>query len=95
MKLLFHFRGLLLNAQDVWLQSKSGLVDEPTFDTSMLAFKNTWLALPVYRALWFQSASSIGPEFRTAVDAMIRETPLATPVDLVATFQANLTKVTA
>ena len=93
LKLSFHFRGLLLNAQDVWLQRKFGLIDEPTFDTNMLGLKNVWLALPAYRALWLQAAPMFGPEFRTAVDAMISETPVAKPADPVTTFKANLAKV--
>jgi hypothetical protein len=95
LRLSFQFRSLLLNVQDVWLQRKSGLIDEPTFDVSMLALKNSWLSLPVFRALWIQVAPMIGPEFRTAVDAIIKETPLAKRVDIVAQFNADLVKVMA
>jgi hypothetical protein len=93
--LTLQFRGILLSTQDVWLQNKSGLLDEPTLDASMRTFKNAWLSQPVYRALWVQASQGIGPEFRTAVDEMIKETPLAKPADHVVQFNADLAKVMA
>jgi hypothetical protein len=86
-------RGGVLNAQDIYLQNRSGLLDPMAFNTSMRGFRNVYLTQPVYRALWMDLADTVAPEFRAVVETMQAEMPLAKPVDAVAHFNANLAKV--
>ena len=89
------FRAELTHIQDVWVHHNTGMIDQAAFDTAVLGLKGAWLTYPVFRALWLGSARAFAPEFRTAVDAMIKETPLATPFDRVAAFRADFAKVMA
>jgi hypothetical protein len=88
------FRIIIISAQDAYFQHQSGLLDKPTFDYAMAALRG-WLTQPVYRALWLRSVVRfpLPAEFHAAVEAMIRETPLGKPRDMVADFEANLAKV--
>ncbi len=87
------FRTVVLNTQDVYMQHQSGLLNTMTFDTSMLGFRSALVRQPVFRAIWMDMAQTIAPEFRTVVETMLAEEPLAKPVDAVAHFNANLAKV--
>ena len=89
------FRSAILNLQDAFLQHQAGLVDTMTFDNSRLALMGGWFSRPVGRALWMQLGSTIAPEFRSVIDAMIRETPISKPLDHVTRFNADLATVTS
>jgi len=83
-------RVTLLSAQDAYLQHKAGLVDDMTLDNSMRNIRNGWLNQPVYRVLCRQQLPNIAPEFAGVLEKVLSETPLTTPRDLVAIFQADL-----
>ncbi len=93
-KLGLILRAMLLTGQDAYIQRKSGLTDQVTFDATMGGVK-FWLALPAARALWKFDRTTYAPEWMSYVDRLIAETPLAKPADIAATFQANLTEVLA
>ena len=93
LRLQLALRVTLLSAQDAYLQHKAGLVDAMTLDNSMRSVRNTWLNLPVYRALWQQQAPTIAPEFAAVIEKMLQETPVTKPIDMVSLFRADLTKI--
>ena len=94
-RLYMAFRISILNAQDAYLQHRSGLIDAMTLDNSMLSLRFTWLAHPVYRAIWTARASAtVSPEFRSVVERMIGETPVSKPDDTVARFNAAMADLT-
>ena len=95
LRLQLAFRVTILSAQDAYLQHKAGLVDSMTLDNSMRSLKITWLAHPVYRALWLQQAPSIAPEFAAVIETTMREVPLAESADLVSRFRTDLASITA
>ena len=73
-------------------RNKAGLVDEMILE-NVLGVTKTMLAWPVYRALWKRSRLTYAPEWMAYIDKLIRETPLAPPIDLVAQFQGHLAEV--
>lgn len=93
-QLTMAFRTNIINTQDAYLQHQAGLVDTITLDYAMQTTK-VWLGYPLFRALWVRSARSLSAEFAAVIDAMIAETPLTEPVDLVARFQGDLATVRA
>ncbi|MFI4975976.1 MAG: hypothetical protein ACHP84_15660 [Caulobacterales bacterium] len=86
-------RVTLINAQDAYVQHRAGLADQMSLDNSMGPVRVLLLAQPVYRALWKSSRASYAPEWAAYIDRTIEQTPLATPVDSVARFQADLAEV--
>jgi hypothetical protein len=93
---IFHLarwlRMMLLNGQDAYVQHKSGLADQITFDTSMNQI-HTMMAQPVYRTLWMIRRTSFAPEWMAYVDQLIKITPLAKPHDDVALYEAAFAKM--
>ncbi|HJW40597.1 MAG TPA: hypothetical protein VJ476_05125 [Rhizomicrobium sp.] len=89
------FRVAILSAQAVFQQNAAGLIDRNSYDSATLAFKVAYLPHPVFRALWARSALVLSPEFRAVVEAMLRETPIAPPADIVARFNEDLARMSA
>ena len=93
---IFHLarwlRMMLLNGQDAYVQYKSGLADQITFDASMNQVR-TMMARPVYRALWKMRRTSFAPEWMTYVDRLIETTPLAKPRDDVTAYKSALSQI--
>lgn len=85
-------RQSLIGMQDGLFQHREGLIDEGTMENAFRANRST-LAQPVFRALWLQSRETYAPELAARVDTLISDRAIAKPVDAVARFQANLTKV--
>jgi len=85
-------RGILTSVQDTFVQHKAGLVDQITMDAALAATK-TFLSQPVNRAIWKGTRATYAPQLAAWAEAMIETTPLATPVDSVAQFNANLAEV--
>ena len=92
-RLRIHLRVAIINAQDAYVQHRAGLADQITLDNSMGTVRVLLLAQPIYRALWKSSRAAFAPEWAAYIDRMIEETPLATPVDIVAEFRADLAEV--
>ncbi|HXC57246.1 MAG TPA: hypothetical protein VNU97_18240 [Rhizomicrobium sp.] len=93
-KLGLVLRAMLLTGQDAYIQRKSGLTDQVTFDATIGGVK-FWLALPASRALWKFDRTTYAPEWMSYVDRLIMETPLAKPADIAAVFKTNLAEVLA
>jgi hypothetical protein len=94
-RLTMMFRLVLINTQATFQQYDAGLIDQRSYETTMVVFKDVYLASPVYRALWLRWAPLSSPAFRAAVENIIRDTPLRPPIDSVASFRKNLAQVTA
>ena len=75
--------------QDGYVQLRSGLLDQLTFDNILEPTKGI-LSQPVFRALWQIHRLSYAPEWRAYVDGLIADIPLAEPVDAVARFESAL-----
>jgi hypothetical protein len=93
-KLGLVLRAMLLTGQDAYIQRRSGLTDQVTFDATMGGVK-FWLALPASRALWKFDRVTYAPEWMSYVDKLMAETPLAKPADISVAFKANLAEVLA
>jgi len=93
---IFHLarwlRMMLLNGQDAYVQHKSGLADQITFDASINQV-HTMMAQPVYRALWKMRRTSFAPEWMAYVDRLIETTPLTKSHDDVAMYKSALARV--
>jgi hypothetical protein len=85
-------RNTMVSVRDTYVQHKSGLVDEITFE-SALGSVTSLLAQPVIRALWKIDRTTYAPEWIAYIDGLINETPLASPADFVAQFKAKLAEV--
>ena len=92
LKLRLRLRNILFNTQDAYVQHNAGLLDQVTMDNSMIGIRSL-LVLPVYRALWKLHRETYAPEWIAYIDKLIEETPLATPTDAVARFDATLAEV--
>ena len=92
-RLRIHLRISVINAQDAYVQHRAGLADQMSLDNVMGPVRVLVLAQPVYRALWKSFRGTFAPEWATHIDRLIEETPLATPVDFVAQFRADLAEV--
>jgi len=93
---IFHLarwlRMMLLNGQDAYVQHKSGLADQITFDASINQV-HTMMAQPVYRAVWKMRRTSFAPEWMAYVDRLIETTPLTKSHDDVAMYKSALARV--
>jgi hypothetical protein len=78
--------------QDTYVQLRSGLIDQLTFD-NVLEGARRLLSQRVYRAVWLNYRLSYSAEWRAYVDRLIAELPLAEPIDAVAQFEARLADV--
>jgi hypothetical protein len=85
-------RARLTNVQDAYLQHRSGLTDQITFDNA-LGGARSMLTQPVYRAIWISHRTTYAPEWMAYVDKLIESTPLSKPVDSVTRFNADLAEV--
>ena len=91
-QLRMYLRVRLTGIQDGYVQLRSGLVDQLTFDNVLQGTKGI-LSQRVFRALWLNNRLSYAPEWRDYVDRLIAELPLAEPIDAVAEFEARLVDV--
>ena len=87
-----HVRARLINVQDAYLQHRSGLTDQITFDNAMGGTRSM-LAQPVFRAIWKSVRNTHAPEWMEYVDKLIETTPISKPVDAVARFKAAFAEV--
>ncbi len=90
--LRLRLRSQLISTQDTYLQHKAGLADPMTFDNT-LGVTTSHLAQPVFRAIWRSTRTTYAPEWMAYVDKLIDATPLATPLDDVARYKADLADV--
>jgi hypothetical protein len=89
------FRRSVIGAQAAFQHYEAGLMDVVSYESAVLSLKNLWLCQPVYRALWARQAAYTAPSTRRLIDDMMREIPLAAPIDTVALFEEALSKVVA
>ena len=86
-------RTTMLAGQDTYVQHKAGLTDPVTLENSETVLRYV-LSQPVYRALWINTRAGYSAEWRTYVDKLIADVPLAAPVDNVVAFQRTLAAIT-
>ena len=86
-------RATLLTAQDTYIQHEAGLVDEITFENSMIVLRGI-LSQPVYRALWTIGRNGYAHDWAKLVEKQIETVALANPSDQVARFKKALAAVT-
>ncbi|HXQ15465.1 MAG TPA: hypothetical protein VN814_12660 [Caulobacteraceae bacterium] len=91
-QLRLYLRVRLTGVQDNYVQLRSGLIDQLTFDNVLEGAKGI-LSQRVFRAVWLDSRLGYAPEWRDYVDRLIAELPLAEPIDAVAQFEASLADV--
>jgi hypothetical protein len=82
----------ILSLQDTHIQFKSKLTDKTTME-STIAGTRPLLATPVFRAVWARGRNNFAKETQDLVDKILRETPRAEPVDIVARFRGDLAAV--
>jgi len=88
-----HLRALVLSNQEADVQRRERLIHGMHVDNTVTALR-TLLAQPVYRALWLEGRYSYAPEMIAFVDALVAETPLVGPRDVVASFEQRLAEAT-
>jgi hypothetical protein len=93
-QLSFILRVSILSLQDTHMQFKSKLADAATMD-STIGGTRPLLASPVFQALWAQGRAHFAKDTQELVDRIIRETPRAKPVDVVARFKSDLASIGA
>ena len=94
LRLAFILRVSILSLQDTHIQFKSKLTDKTTME-STIAGTRPLLATPVFQAVWMRGRSNFAKETQDLVDKIIRETPRAGPVDIVARFKSDLAAIAA
>lgn len=92
LRLAFILRVSVLSLQDTHIQFKSKLTDKTTME-STIAGTRPLLATPVFQAVWMRGRVNFAKETQDLVDKIIRETPRAEPVDIVARFKSDLAAV--
>jgi hypothetical protein len=88
-------RRSILTAQAAFQHYEAGLMDVASYESAVLSLKNQWLSQPVYRAIWQRQAAYTAPSTRKVIDDMLREVPLAAPINAVGLFEEALSKVVA
>ena len=91
-QLRIFLRVRLTAIQDNYVQLRSGLIDQLTFDNVLEGSKGL-LSQRVFRAVWLNSRLGYAPEWRDYVDRLIAELPLAEPINAVAQFEARLGEI--
>ncbi len=87
-------RAALLALQNAFVQRKAGLLDQISLDNN-LNIVRSFMASPVYRVLWQQNRRTYAPELVGMIENLLSETQMAKPVDVVARFNADLSRVMA
>jgi len=94
LQLAFILRVSILSLQDTHIQFKSKLTDKTTMDSTIEGTRPL-LRTPVFQAVWLRGRAHFAKETQDLVDKIIRETPLAEPVDIVARFKEDLRSIGA
>lgn len=92
LQLSFVLRVSLLALQDSHMQHKAGVTNEEIMQSTIGGVRPL-LAQPVNRALWRRMHQNYPADFSSFVDKLIAETPVASPVDFVAQFKADLANI--
>ena len=87
-------RAAVLALQNAFVQRKAGLLDQISLDNN-LGVVRSYMASPVYRVIWQQSRRTYAPELVGMIENLMSETQTAKPVDAVARFNADLSRVMA
>jgi len=82
-------RGVLISAEDSFLQNHAGLLDPAAFN-SFVAGVRQFLSLPGLRAAWQMSSSQFGEEFACFMNDLMNEAAPAPKSDRVAQWTAAL-----
>ena len=85
-------RKIIIGGQDAYVQNKSGLIDQVTFDNALGAVR-FYMSQPVYRALWRANRSFLADEFGAFVDQLIEALPLTKPLDQITRYNSELAKI--
>jgi hypothetical protein len=80
-------RALFLSGEDTVLQYKAGLMTKETYDTYVAAVR-FYLAQPGFRAAWKMQRMTFGLVFRSFVDAILQEIPVAPAADALSEWNA-------
>ena len=79
-QLAYLMRASLLGFQDQYLLHKLSLIHSMQNETQERAIKRM-LGAPAFRALWATSREAYAPEFAGYMDGLLKDVPLARPVD--------------
>jgi hypothetical protein len=91
-QIFLNYRNVLLSAQDVHVQHRTGLLDQAIFDSSLDGLKGH-ISSAAFRAYWKTARMSATPEWMAYVDRLIAETPLRPRSELAAQFKADIEEV--
>ncbi len=78
---------MFISFEDGYVLRRSGMLDAATIAGDDAALKNHILPWPGYRIAWEMLKAGMQPDFRTYVDALARQTPLASATDRLATWK--------
>jgi hypothetical protein len=86
LQLFYVVRIQVLALDDAFWQADAGFLDEPSLQTTVLTMKRL-MVNPVLRAAWHLVRPQVAPSIRERIERVVRETPLATPVDWATAWQ--------
>lgn len=89
MQWLLMCRAAFLSGEDSYLQHKAGLLDEAAFN-SYVAGVRFYGASPGMRAMWRVTSAQFGPDYRSFVDGVLKELPVAAQADAYSAWQEQL-----
>jgi hypothetical protein len=87
-------RAALLALQNAFVHRKAGLLDQISIDNN-LSIVRSFMSSPVYRVLWQQNRRTYAPELVEVIEKILLETQMAKPIDVVARFNADLSRLMA
>lgn len=93
-QLNMQFRSSLLSFQDNFMLQKISMIDTVQLDSISRAVQ-ALLAQPVLRAMWNMMRNSFAPEFAEFIERLIKNVPLAPPIDLAARLKVAVAEVQA
>jgi hypothetical protein len=85
----------VVHLQAVTLQFEAGLIDAAATEGATMAISSSFLPFAAFRAIWAMQANTFARPIRKAVEDLMREIPLAPPMNVAGGFADNLAKVLA
>jgi hypothetical protein len=94
-RLSMMLRWNVMHLQAVTQHFEAGLIDTAATEGATMAIGRQILPFAAFRAIWANQADTVARPIRETVEDLIRETPLAPPIDVAGGFADSLAKVLA
>jgi hypothetical protein len=93
-QLAYLVRAMLLGFQDEFLLHRLSLAHSTQNETQERGIRRIF-STPTFRAMWMNSRDAYAPEFAGYIDALLKDVPLAPPLDIAAQIKVRVAALRA